>query len=499
MDEEIFTVDEINEAALNYFKIKYVFPYQRLVVHNVLCACGFYGDDAQEEVVKKQIVILPTGAGKSLCFMLPGAMIEQPVLMIFPLLSLMSDQARRIEEAGHTCGVLKGGQSVEERQKIYQGLKEGSIRFLIANPEVLLVTQVRKELKEILFSHLVIDEAHTVSEWGDTFREAYLQLGEIISYLRFQILTAFTATASTEILNRMKEIVFHQEEVNLIYGDPDRTNLFYSVIQTDCKREALGELVQRVEKPLLIFARSRSRVRKLSVYLRRLLSSQEVFFYHAGLSKEEKKEREQWFFHSDKGILTATCAYGLGVDKQNIRTVIHYDPPPTVEAYLQEAGRGGRDRKRADAYLLFSKEDEMWGEKIENSLLRRRYKSVLNYAKGHSCRRQYLIAQLNRENDYCSGCDVCENRVENFFYLKGFKNPYRFLSRILKPTEFQKTLTGGDFPYSHQIFWGKIPIEKKNSEVVLDYIDILYKRGKIYEKDFLISAFKSIYRKCRRR
>ena len=170
MDDEIFEDDEINAAARRFFRIGYVYPYQRLVIHNVLCGCGCFGEEARREVVRRQIVILPTGSGKSLCFMLPGVLIERPVLMIFPLLSLMSDQERRIRETGQSCAVLRGGQSKEERAEIYASLKGGRLRFLIANPETLLVPSVAEAVAEIDFAHVVIDEAHTVSEWGDTFR-----------------------------------------------------------------------------------------------------------------------------------------------------------------------------------------------------------------------------------------------------------------------------------------------------------------------------------------
>ena len=478
MDDEIFEDDEINAAARRFFRIGYVYPYQRLVIHNVLCGCGCFGEEARREVVRRQIVILPTGSGKSLCFMLPGVLIERPVLMIFPLLSLMSDQERRIRETGQSCAVLRGGQSKEERAEIYASLKDGRLRFLIANPETLLVPSVAEAVAGIVFAHVVIDEAHTVSEWGDTFRGAYLKLRSVLEGLRFDMLTAFTATASSDILNRMKPLIFADEEVNLIYGDPDRVNIHYSVVKTDCKHAALAELVQQSQKPLLVFARSRKRTRDLAVFLRKTLGSDEIYFYHAGLTKEEKKAREQWFFASDGGILTATCAYGLGVDKQNIRTVIHFDLPPTIEAYLQESGRGGRDRQPASAYLLFSREDSQFAQTVSEPLLRRRYESVLSYAESKSCRRAFLIDKLDKKSENCSGCDVCGGTVRNRFYLKSFFSPYRFLSRALSPADFARVLRGKEFLPDFGISFGKLTCGKKNSEVAADFIDKLYKRKK---------------------
>lgn len=487
MSDEDFTGDEINEAALKFFRIRYVYPYQRLVIHNVLCAGGYYGEEGESDVIRHQIVILPTGAGKSLCFMLPGVMIEKPVLMIFPLLSLMGDQERRILETGMTCAVLRGGQNKRERESVFEGVRQGRIRFLIANPETLLVSSVTEAVCGIRFAHVVVDEAHTVSEWGDTFRSAYLRLGEILEKLDYDILTAFTATASDEIMGRMKPLVFGNRQINLIYGNPDRVNIHYSVIRTDCKRTALLRLVREEKKPLIVFASSRKRVRDLANFLRETVSENEVRFYHAGLTKEEKKECETWFFNSGNGILTATCAYGLGVDKQNIRTVIHYEPPPTVEAYLQESGRGGRDRLPARAYLLFSPEDRRRAEKITNPLLRRRYLSVLDYASSRICRREFLTERLNHKCESCSGCDVCDNNITTWFFLGGFFSEYRFLSRVLNAFEFERVLHGRDFPSSHEISFGTLSAGKKRHEAVYDLPELLYKKKGRFDAKKIIS------------
>lgn len=469
--------DEINEAAFRFFRIRYVYPYQRLVIHNVLCAGGFYGEEFRSEVIRDQIVILPTGAGKSLCFMLPAAMISRPVLMIFPLLSLMGDQERRILETGLTCAVLRGGQTKEERAAVFAGLKQGKIRYLISNPETLRLPSVSDALSGIRFAHIVIDEAHTVSEWGKTFRSAYLQLRPVLEKLSYDILTAFTATASEEILTEMKPLIFGDCQINLIYGDPDRVNIHYAVVKTDCKRAALLELIRQAEKPLIVFASSRKRVRDLAVFLSEALPEIPVAFYHAGLTKDEKKDCEKWFFDSNDGILTATCAYGLGVDKQNIRTVIHFDLPPTIEAYLQESGRGGRDRLPARAYLLFSREDRNKEKKMVHPLLKRRYRAVLDYAESRSCRREFLTERLNHRCDSCSGCDVCNETVVSYFFIGHFFSRYRFLARVLNPTEFRRLFCGLPFSSSHELSFGPLSDGKeKNGEAVYDFTELLYKK-----------------------
>ncbi len=403
--------DLYNQLAREHFGIDYLFPFQRLVINNVLLASGYFGKEYIEEANKREIVLLPTGAGKSLCFMLPGAVSELPVLIVFPLLSLMKDQQRRIEERGFTSAVLRGGLSKKEKIEMIDSVRKGNTKFLIANPEILSSEDVIKELENIEFSHFVIDEAHTVSEWGDTFRSSYLNIGKIISRINCSCISAFTATASPDILKRISEIIFENESYNLIFSDPDRINISYFVYDCFNKRRVLLELLKEVEFPLIIFCRSRTRVAEVACFLRKTLKRDDIFFYHAGLSKEEKNRVEDWFFDSNSGVLVSTCAYGMGVDKSNIRTVIHYDIPSTVESYLQESGRGGRDREQAKAILLFSEEDRDYINAIENQVLKERAKKLIEYVKITSCRREFLISLLDKSNDFCGGCDICLGKV----------------------------------------------------------------------------------------
>ena len=423
MIEQRFTlpVDTINSTAKELFGIDYVFPYQRLVISNILEAAGVDGffEEVEEGPLDSrphQIVILPTGAGKSLCFMLPAAMLPGPTLVVFPLLSLIADQARRVTEAGMLPGVLKGGQSRQEREKVWREVTNGRIRILLTNPETALSSEVLEKLTAVEISHLVVDETHTASDWGDTFRPIYREIADIHKKANIPIVTAFTATASPHILDRIKQIVFPDSSPHVIAANPDRTNIRYRVIPSISKNHDLAMLTDRrrggVERPAIVFCRSRTSAELTARSLRSRLTEENIYFYHAGLSKEEKATVEEWFFGSDDGILTATCAYGMGVDKSNIRTVIHRDLPSTVEAYLQESGRGGRDRDPADAVLLFGPED--WGYNAEGSeeSTAVRYREMLTYASGGAtCRRRYLLSLLSAEPEVCFGCDVCRGDV----------------------------------------------------------------------------------------
>ncbi len=431
--------DPLSVIAKEHFGIKYLFPYQRLVISNILEAAGaegFVHKSEKNPVTGKygiydtrpnQIVILPTGAGKSLCFMLPAVLLTGLTIVVFPLLSLIADQARRLIEARINPGILRGGQSKEERDKLWQNIENGSVKFILTNPETILKSNMLLKLKSFTVSHIVIDETHTVSEWGDSFRPVYLELSKLtcgFEDLETQpVVTAFTATASDKILERVKEIVFPGKSPELIAANPDRPNISYKVIHTISKNRQLVKLLTSTGEgaygyPVLIFSRSRSGAELTAHMLKEQTGRDNIFFYHAGLDREEKKKIEEWFFDSDDGILISTCAYGMGVDKKNIRTVIHMEPPLTVEAYLQESGRAGRDREQANAVLLVSQED-IPNNRSENSkkdtlMSNLRYRDFITaVTDNNKCRRDSLLSLLGAKSDSCFGCDVCDKTIQS--------------------------------------------------------------------------------------
>ncbi len=404
-----FTVNEekdyLNQVAKEHFGIPYLFPYQRLAISNILdCAA----DPVENNPA--QIVILPTGAGKSLCFMLPALLTQGITLIIFPLLSLMADQKRRLDSAGIPSLILRGGLSKEEREQAFDRIRNGEVKIVIANPEILLAPGVLEKVKQGNIFHVVIDEAHTVSQWGDSFRSAYLELGQIVANLKPKVTTAFTATASAEILERFAEIIFGGIQPNIIRADPDRPNIRYDAIPYLSKDAALLKAVQEAEKPLIVFCSSREGTEITARRLKKHLKGQEVWFYHAGLTREEKKKIEEKFFVSAGGVLVATCAYGMGVDKSNIRTVIHADLPSSAEAYLQESGRGGRDRKQAYAVALVPFVPEQQPEPGTPDARRRM--ELYHIFTAPECRRKALLHILEHESQLCTGCDVCDRKIK---------------------------------------------------------------------------------------
>lgn len=422
--------DEVTIAAQKAFHITYLFPWQRIVIGNILDSALYCAKDStvlqieehaleEEDIfcMGKQIVLLPTGAGKSLCFLTPALLLNGPTLVLYPLIALMSDQKRRMDEGGLTSVVFRGGQSEEEREENFRLIKDGA-KIILANPEVLQNKTLVKRLAECHIAHIAIDEAHCVSEWGDTFRPAYLTLGTIIKELNVKTVTAFTATASPEVLNRVAEVLF-DGKAHIVRSDSDRPNIHYYVENAYAKKRAAFKLAIQMEKPLIVFCGTRKHAEDMARELTAYYGDDRVKFYHAGLEKEEKDFVEKWFYPKKDAILCCTCAFGMGVDKKDIHNVIHLDAPLTAEAYIQEAGRGGRDGSIANGTLLWSYADSV---KYSQFTQESRNRVLMNFAEAVTCRRQVLLDALGGEKAYCDGCDVCE---------RGGKAPYAEDARLV--------------------------------------------------------------------
>jgi ATP-dependent DNA helicase RecQ len=282
-----------------------------------------------------------------------------------------------------------------------------------------------ERLRSLRIFHIVIDEAHCVSEWGESFRPAYLRLREIVEAAghtaegmagTLPLVTAFTATASAPVLEKIERHVFGVP-VHRIVGNPDRSNISYAALGCILRDLAVRDLLLAGERPAIVFCSSRPGTEDLARRLREETNDAEIRFYHAGLERGEKTMVEQWFLGNPRGILIATCAYGMGVDKADIRTVIHRDCPPSVEAYLQESGRAGRDGAPSRAILLWGPGDERELRRTKTEAARRRLSALLGYARdGSRCRRAALLALLDYEGetespeDHC--CDVCDGNLQ---------------------------------------------------------------------------------------
>jgi len=487
---EIYEEDPVVKAAYENFGIKYLYPWQRLVVANILEAYEYYklvekltpeekskfNSENQDSFCKgRQIVLLPTGAGKSLCFQIPALLFDGPTMVIYPLLALMTDQQRRMEEGSLGCVVFRGGQSEEERQENFSKIKNGA-KIILANPEVLKSQELLVQLKECGIIHVAIDEAHTSAEWGDTFRPAYLELGKVFDFLQPPVITAFTATASPSVLARIAEILF-DGEAHVVRSESDRKNIHYFVHNTTAKKKTALELAVTEQRPMIIFCGTRNNSEDMSRELNACFGEGIARFYHAGLEKPEKEATEKWFYESKDGILCATCAYGMGVDKKDIKTVIHIEAPATAEAYLQEAGRGGRDGSVAKAILLWSLGDSV---KYAQFKAGSREAAMRDFAETKDCRRQVLLDVLGAEKAVCSGCDLCNGEM----YFSDWEDAYGVVKknpRLFTEEELEEEISGR----MNYRLNKKLGFNVWTHSDSVDIVTQLKESGKIVESNFL--------------
>lgn len=441
-DAEILYADNlIGRTAYENFGIKYLFPWQQMVISNILEAYEYHKmickmtaqqvlefnkENTDSFCLGRQIVLLPTGAGKSLCFQIPALLLDGPTLIVYPLLALMTDQQRRMEEGSLRSVTFRGGQTLEERRVNFEKLKNGA-KIILANPEVLACEDLLEELKTVGIKHIAIDEAHCVSEWGDSFRPGYLQLGKVIEKINPPVITAFTATASPEVLSRVSQILFNGE-AHVVRSESDRKNIHYFVKKAAAKKKEILYLVKNELHPMIVFCGTRTKAEDMAREINACFGKGTAKFYHAGLEKSEKDFIEKWFYESKDGVLCATCAYGMGVDKKDIKTVVHLEPSATAEAYIQEAGRGGRDGSVAKAILVWSPEDSVnFGKYDSNS----RQAAMKKFAETKDCRRQVLLDALGAEQAVCSGCDLCNSRnsPEKKKSYSDWESAYRLIKR----------------------------------------------------------------------
>lgn len=373
--------------------------------------------------------IMPTGAGKSICYQVPAVMLEGITLVISPLISLMKDQVGTLNEAGIRAAYLNSSLSYAQYRKALSLARGYTYKIIYVAPERLMSDEFLSFAKEMKISMVCVDEAHCVSQWGQDFRSHYLHIREFLKEMpQRPIVSAFTATATTQVKEDILQLLDMKDPYTITTGF-ERKNLYFAVEKPKDKYQALLHYVkQHTEDAGIVYCLSRKTVEEVCDRL--CADGFAATRYHAGLSDAERMNNQDDFIYDRKTIMVATNAFGMGIDKSNVRFVVHFNMPKNMESYYQEAGRAGRDGEQADCILLYSGKDvrlnqflieqgsghEDMEEAVRMELQQKekeRLKSMTFYCTIPSCLRHYMLKYFGEESDgFCGSCSNCLTQYE---------------------------------------------------------------------------------------
>lgn len=373
--------------------------------------------------------IMPTGAGKSICYQLPGIMMEGITLVITPLISLMKDQVASLKEAGIRGAYFNSSLTQGQYFKALEYAKRGTYKIVYVAPERLMNREFLEFARSVKIEMITVDEAHCVSQWGQDFRPSYLKILDFVEQLEHRpIISAFTATATRQVREDVARILKLRDPTILTTGF-DRKNLFFSVQKPRNKYSVLKNYIDtHPGKSGIVYCLTRKLVEEVCQRLQE--EGVAVTRYHAGLSDEERRKNQDDFIYDIKPIMVATNAFGMGIDKSNVNFVIHYNMPKNIESYYQEAGRAGRDGENADCVLLYGGKDVVTNQFFiekdsENEELepeerekirerdRTRLKKMTFYCHTNECLRNYILNYFGeRSPGYCGNCVNCLTQFE---------------------------------------------------------------------------------------
>ena len=368
------------------------------------------------------LVLMPTGGGKSLCFQVPALLRDGLAVVVSPLIALMDDQVATLEELGVAAAALNSTLNAEQQRELANRIKRGEVKMLYLAPERLVQPRMMAFLQSLDIALFAIDEAHCVSQWGHDFRPEYLQLGQLAEMFPHVPRIALTATADKrtreEIVTRL-----HLQDAERFLSSFDRPNIFYRIVPKEQPRkQLLAFLSERRSDAGIVYCLSRKKVDEVAKFL--CDQGFPALPYHAGLPSETRAANQKRFLNEEGLIMVATIAFGMGIDKSNVRFVAHLDLPKSLEAYYQETGRAGRDGLPADAWMAYGLQDVvMLKQMLQNSEGDERHKrlehhkldAMLSLCEETRCRRQTLLAYFDEEMPQpCGHCDNCVDGVQTW-------------------------------------------------------------------------------------
>ena len=382
-------------------------------------------DKLIESIIKGRdaLGIMPTGGGKSICYQLPAIALDGITIVISPLISLMKDQVDSLNELGINAAFMNSTLDNGEFLQILEGIRGNSYKIVYVAPERLNTDSFINLVKDIRISLVAVDEAHCISQWGHDFRPSYLEIPRFINSLKQrQAVAAFTATATKEIIKEIKRLIGLRNPIEVTTGF-DRPNLYYQVLKVSNKSKFLIEYLNdnfKTESGIVYCATRKSVESLVKILNDKGFSS---VGYHGGMNSEERQNNQDEFILGNKRLIVATNAFGMGIDKPDVRFVIHYNMPKNMEAYYQEAGRAGRDGEKSDCILLYSASDIVKQKlMIQNDdidpkrqeMLYKNLQYLVNYCNTNDCLRNQILNYFDEDSasDKCKSCSNCIDSSE---------------------------------------------------------------------------------------